>query len=277
MQKRILAIHDISCYGRCSLTVALPVLSMMGCECTVLPTAVLSTHTGGFVGYTFRDLTDDMMDIARHWKSEGIHFDGIYTGYLSSQKQLAIVSDIIEMFRDDDTRVIIDPVMGDGGVLYKGFDESFASGMARLCSKADVILPNLTEAVYMTGEKYESAPYTHEYIEGVLDSLLSLGAKNALLTGVAFDDDTIGAAVSNGKITYYSFDKRVDGMYHGTGDVFGSAFVGAYILGKSLAKANEIAVKYTAETIRRKYSDNSDHRNGVPFEQCTEYLLKLLK
>lgn len=277
MQKRILAIHDISCYGRCSLTVALPILSMMGCECTILPTAVLSTHTGGFSGYTFTDLTSDMMKIAEHWKKEGISFDGIYTGYLGSSEQLNIVSNIIDMFASPDLKVIIDPVMGDNGKLYTGFDESFAKGMASLCSKADVIIPNLTEAVYMTNAEYAPLPFTEEYVSNVLDSLMTLGCKNAVLTGVAFDSNTLGASVRyNGKTEHF-IEEKISGMYHGTGDVFGSALVGAYISGKTLFEATQIAVKYTQQTIRQKFNDKSDFRNSVPFESCTEYLLKLLK
>lgn len=277
MQKRILAIHDISCYGRCSLTVALPILSMMGCECTILPTAVLSTHTGGFSGYTFTDLTSDMMKIAEHWKKEGITFDGIYTGYLGSNEQLNIVSNIIDMFATPDLKVIIDPVMGDNGKLYTGFDESFAEGMASLCSKADVIIPNLTEAVYMTKAEYAPLPFTEQYVSDVLDSLMTLGCKNAVLTGVAFDSNTLGASVRCNSNTEHFIEEKINGMYHGTGDVFGSALVGAYISGKTLFDATQIAVKYTQQTIRQKFNDKSDFRNGVPFESCTEYLLKLLK
>lgn len=277
MQKRILAIHDISCYGRCSLTVALPILSMMGCECTILPTAVLSTHTGGFSGYTFTDLTSDMMRIAEHWKKEGISFDGIYTGYLGSSEQLNIVSNIIDMFATPDLKVIIDPVMGDNGKLYAGFDKSFAKGMASLCSKADVIVPNLTEAVYMTNAEYTPLPFTEEYVSNVLDSLMTLGCKNAVLTGVAFDSNTLGASVRCEGKTEHFIEEKINGMYHGTGDVFGSALVGAYVSGKTLFEATQIAVKYTQQTIRQKFNDKSDFRNGVPFESCTEYLLKLLK
>ncbi len=277
MQKRILAIHDISCYGRCSLTVALPILSMMGCECTILPTAVLSTHTGGFSGYTFTDLTYDMIKIAEHWKKEGISFDGIYTGYLGSGEQLDIVTNIIDMFDTPDMKVIIDPVMGDNGELYAGFDEAFAKGMAKLCSKADVIIPNLTEAVYMTSGQYTSLPFTERYVDGVLDNLMSLGCKNAVLTGVAFNNGTLGASVRCDGKTEHFIEERIEGMYHGTGDVFGSALVGAYLNEKTLFEATQIAVKYTQQTIRQKFNDKSDFRNGVPFESCTEYLLQLLK
>ncbi len=277
MQKRILAIHDISCYGRCSLTAALPIISAVGCECTVLPTAVLSTHTGGFNGYTFTDLTSEMLKIAEHWKKENITFDGIYTGYLGSVEQLDIVSHIIDMYKTPETKVIIDPVMGDFGRLYTLFDREFASGMAKLCSKADIIMPNLTEASYMTGVEYRETPFDKEYTEKVLDSLLSLGTPGVILTGVAYDSETLGALIKQNGKTHSCFTERVEGVYHGTGDVFGSAFCGAYVSGLSAEVSLDIAVKYTSRAIKLKYEEKTDVRSGVPFELCTEYLLSLIK
>ncbi len=276
-QKRILAIHDISCYGRCSLTAALPIISAIGCECTVMPTAVLSTHTGGFTGYTFTDLTSDMLKIAEHWKSEGITFDGIYTGYLGSREQLEIVSHIIDMYKTPDTKVIIDPVMGDFGKLYALFDNDFACGMAKLCSKADIIMPNVTEASYMTGAEYRDAPFDEQYVNYLLDALDTLGAPGVILTGVAYDQENIGAVLRRNKNMYSSFSKRINGMYHGTGDVFGSAFCGSYVRGCSAEDALDIAVNYTSKTIKLKYEQGTDVRSGVPFELCTEYLLSLIK
>lgn len=275
MQKRILAIHDISCYGRCSLTVALPIISASGAECTVLPTAVLSTHTGGFTGFTFTDLTGDLMKIAEHWKSENVHFDYIYTGYLGSFEQIDIVENIIKM--NPDAKVVIDPVMGDHGKLYGAFNKEFALGMAKLCRLADVVMPNVTEASFMTGCEYREIPFSRDYVNGVLESVLSLGCKCAILTGVAYNDGMLGSAVlCDGKYSYAE-EEKVNGMYHGTGDVFGSALVGALAAGKDIEKANEIAVKYTRETIRRKYEEGSDYRNGVPFESCLSYYIDLLK
>lgn len=275
MQKRILAIHDISCYGRCSLTVALPIISASGAECTVLPTAVLSTHTGGFTGFTFTDLTGDMMKIAEHWKSENVEFDYIYTGYLGSFEQLQIVENIIKM--NPKAKVVIDPVMGDHGKLYGAFTPEFAKGMAHLCRLADVVMPNMTEAAFMTDHEYLETPFTKEQVKSVLESVMKLGCKNAILTGVAYDEGHLGSAVYDGETLCYSEEEKVNGMYHGTGDVFGSAFVGALAAGKTIAEANEIAVKFTRETIKRKYEEQSDYRNGVPFETCLTYYAELLK
>jgi pyridoxine kinase len=178
-QKRIAAIHDISCFGKCSLTVALPIISAADIEVSVIPTAVLSTHTGGFTGYTFRDLTDDMLPIARHWKSLGLEFDAIYTGYLGSFRQLDIVSEIIDMLKTQDTLIVVDPVMADNGRLYASFPDTFPEGMKKLCSKADVVVPNITEASLMLEIPYEEGPYTDEHIEGMLRGL-SLSVRKRL-------------------------------------------------------------------------------------------------
>ncbi len=273
MQKRILAIHDISCYGRCSLTAALPIISACGCECTVMPTAVLSTHTGGFNGYTFTDLTRELLGIAEHWKTENITFDGIYTGYLGSLEQLDIVSHIIDMYKTPSTKVIIDPVMGDMGKLYALFDDDFAKGMAKLCSKADIIMPNLTEAAYMTEVEYRHPPFDKEYIDSVLTALTGLGVPEVILTGVAYDEKTLGAVMRTENADHSCFTDKIQGMYHGTGDVFGSAFCGAYIRGLSAEESLDIAVKFTARTIALKFEQGTDVRSGVPFELCLDYLI----
>lgn len=173
--KRAAAIHDISGFGKCSLTVALPIISAMGIEVSVIPTAVLSTHTGGFTGFTYRDLTGDMRPIAEHWKSLGIKFDAIYSGFLGSVEQIDIVTDFIDDFKEKNTVVLVDPAMADGGKMYTVFDMDFAKQMARLCAKADIIVPNFTEAAFMLGEEYRPAPYSKEYVESTLRRLSCLG------------------------------------------------------------------------------------------------------
>lgn len=274
-QKRVLAIHDISCVGKCSLTVALPVLSAAGLECSVLPTAVLSTHTGGFTGYTFRDLTQDIEPICRHWKTLNLHLDGIYTGYLGSFEQLELVSGLFDSLAGEDTFVVVDPVMGDNGKLYPLFDQSFAKGMAGLCAKADLIVPNLTEAAYMLDEKFQDGPYTAEYLEGVMRRLGELGPKQVVLTGVNLDDRHLGAAVydrTTGSVEYAMEDK-IEGYYHGTGDVFASALVGAIQNGLSLREAAQAAVNFTVSSIRRTRAEATDIRYGVNFEaSLPEYM-----
>jgi pyridoxine kinase len=275
-QKRVLAIHDISCFGRCSLTVALPIISSTGVECTVLPTAVLSTHTGGFTGFTYRDLTDDLVPVLEHWKTLGIKFDSIYTGFLGSFEQIDIVIDIINSLRDKNTTVVVDPVMADNGELYKIFPSTFPKGMRKLCEIADVMLPNITEAAFLLGEGYKAGPYTKEYIEGLLERLGGIGSKKVVLTGVTFDSDNLGAAtydVVSKKISY-AFHSTIPGYYHGTGDVFGSVIVSSLANGLGLPRANEIAVDYTAESILRTRNAGTDVRFGVNFEAGIPKLIK---
>lgn len=267
-QKRVAAIHDISCFGRCSLTVALPIISAAGIETSVIPTAVLSTHTGGFTGFTYRDLTDDIRKIVDHWVSLGLRFDALYTGFLGSFEQIGIVSETFDRLRSEDTLIVVDPVMADNGELYKIFPKDFPSGMKKLCAKADVIIPNITEAVLMLGEDYREGPYTEEYITSLMKRLGMLGSKKVVLTGVAFNGRELGAGsydTATGKMSF-SFSERIPGYYHGTGDVFGSALVASLVSGLPLEKATGIAVEFTAGSIRRTFEAGTDIRYGVNFE-----------
>ncbi len=277
-QKRVAAIHDISGIGKCSLTAAIPVISAAGIEAAAMPTAVLSTHTGNIEGYTYRDLTTDINPIAKHWKSLGITFDGIYSGFLGSIEQVDIVCDFIDMFRTDKTVVIVDPAMADCGKMYTTFDKSFAKEMILLCRKADIIVPNLTEAAFLLGEEYVEPPYSKEYIEGIIKRLSSLGPEMIVLTGVAFDDDELGCAVycrSSDEI-FYSFSKKYPGIYYGTGDLFASALTGAYMRGKSIFESAEIALEFTGSSIGRTYKSGTDTRLGVNFEQGIADYIKSL-
>ena len=277
-EKKLLTIQDISCVGQCSLTVALPVISAMGIETAILPSAILSTHTGGFTGYTFHDLTEDIPAIKEHWKKENIRFDAFYTGYVGSVKQLEYISDIMDELRKPDSIIIVDPVMGDKGKLYPGFEPSFAKEMAKLCKKADVIVPNLTEAAFMLDEEYIEPGHTKEYIERILKKLMALGCKNALLTGVNLEPGKLGIAAYNGEtneITYY-FRDLINGMFHGTGDVFASSFAGAMTLGKSVDEAGKIAVDFTVDAIAKTIDDKS-HWYGVKFELALPELIKSIR
>jgi pyridoxine kinase len=266
--KRVVAVHDISGVGKCSLTVALPIISAAGVECSVLPTAVLSTHTGGFEGFTFRDLTDDMRPIAEHWQKEKIAFDAFYSGYLGSLGQIDIVRDIFEMFRTPDTLVMVDPVMADNGKLYPLFTLDHVKGMAKLCGHADVIVPNRTEAAFMLGREYKDGPMTKDEVNGLLSALAGLGAKKVVLTGVHFADDDLGAACYDAGTgqTDYVMDERIEGMYHGTGDVFGSLLLGALMRSWNLTDATRIAVDFTCASIRLTAADGTGPRMGVRFE-----------
>lgn len=276
MQKRVAAIHDISGFGKCSLTVALPIISAAGSECAVIPTAVLSTHTGGFKDFTFRDLTEDILPIAEHWRREGIRFDAIYTGYLGSFEQIDLVCKVIDILRDENTLVVVDPVMADHGKLYPIFPDNFPDGMKKLCAKADIVIPNLTEACLMLGIEYKDGIFTEEYVKEILDGLLAMGAKTPVLTGVYFDDKKLGAAcLENGEIKY-AFADRINAMYHGTGDVFGSALIGALMEGFALQASLEIAAKYTSGCIDRTLRFQPDRTYGVDFENELPKYLKML-
>ena len=278
IQKKALAVHDISCIGRCSLTVALPIMSAAGVETSVLPTAMLSTHTGGFVGYTFADFTDELQPIADHWKTLGRKFDCIYSGYLGSERQIEIVENLFESFAGEKCIKLVDPVMADNGKYYSIFNDDFAKRMAELCKKADIIIPNITEACFLLGEQYQEGPYTESYINNLLEMLLSLGVKGVVLTGVQFDDYNLGAAsVMVGEKPNYYFRKKVDGYYHGTGDVFGSALGAALLNGLDLADASRVAVDYTCACIERTKREQTDVKYGVNFEGEIPTLLKLLK
>lgn len=269
MQKRVAAIHDISGIGKCSLTAAVPIISAAGIETAVMPTAVLSTHTGNMQGFTYRDLTDDLVPFMNHWSSLGVEFDGIYSGFLGSVEQVDIVCDFIDKFRGESTVVVVDPAMADGGKMYTTFSDDFAKEMIALCKKADIIVPNITEAVFLLGEEYHEPPYTKEYIETLLKKLLKLGASMVVITGVSFANDDIGCAVccsDSNEVFYYSTEKY-DGIYYGTGDIFASALTASYLCGKSIFESAEIALDFTCASIKRTYEAGTDTRLGVNFEQ----------
>ncbi|WP_347566551.1 pyridoxamine kinase [Parabacteroides gordonii] len=278
-QKRAAAIHDLSGFGKCSLTVALPILSAAGIEAAALPTAILSTHTGGISGYTYRDLTEDMRPIMKHWKSLDLKFDAIYTGFLGSFEQQDIVKEFFDMFRRDDNLILVDPVMGDNGELYTIFTREFAAGMRSLCEKADIIVPNLTEAALLLDEPFHPGPYTHAYIESTLRKLGTLGPQKVVLTGVYFKEDQLGAATYDRTTDTidYVFTQKIPGYYHGTGDVFASALLSALMNDFSLTESAAIAVNFTADSIRRTYKAKTDYRFGVNFEQSFPDFLKELK
>ena len=272
---RVLTIQDVSCFGQCSLTVALPILSAMGIETAIIPSAVLSTHTGGFTGFTFRDLTEDLPAISAHWKKEGIVFDAFYTGYVGSKKQLGYIKDIVTTNRKANALFVVDPVMADNGKLYYGFDEEFASEMAAFLKGADVILPNLTEAAYLLKEPYVGEGYDQAYVEGLVRRLSRLSGGNVVLTGVSFSADKLGVAAydKDKDAVHYYFEERIPGSFHGTGDVYASAFTGALVGGKSLNDAAELAVDFTVAAIKRTLPDRDEHWYGVKFEQALPYLI----
>lgn len=273
MGKKLLTIQDISCYGQCSVTVALPVISACGTETVILPSAVLSTHTAGFKNYTFRDLTDDMKSIEKSWLENGLAFDAFYTGYVC-ENQIQPILDIMKSCAAPGAIRIVDPVMADNGRLYPGFGADFPSKMCRLCDGADYLLPNLTEAAFLLGEECKLENYDIAYIEGLVGRLHSLGAKNVVLTGVSFESDKLGCAVSDGKTIQYDFNKKLTRSSHGTGDLFASVFAGALMRGKSALESTAIAADAVCLAIE---ATPDEHWYGVCFEKIIPDLVAMLK
>lgn len=276
--KKIVTIQDISCFGKCSLTVALPIISAMGIETAVIPTAVLSTHTGGFTNYTFHDLSNDITDIADHWKSLKLRFDAIYTGYLGSASQVRIVSDFFDDFKTSDNFIVVDPVLGDHGRLYAGFTDEFVANMRQLCAKANYIMPNMTEASLLLGFPY-TENYTETFVKDTLKRLAELGCRTPVLTGVRFDKELEGAAAYDSEKDeyFFSFDKHVDRRLHGTGDIFASVFTGAVTLKKSVQQSLDMAVKFIADCIEATMPCGDEMWYGSCFELCLGKLIEYTK
>ena len=272
--KRILTIQDISCVGQCSLTVALPILSACGLETAILPSAVLSTHTAGFTGFTFRDLTDDMPAILAHWQKENIQFEAVYTGYLGSEKQIDYVLDIYGGTKTENSILVVDPAMADNGALYSIFDMNYVNAMKKLCKEADYLLPNITEAGFLTGTEYKTE-YDRTYIDTLLEKLSALGCKNVVLTGVSYKEGTTGVVVlEQGKYQYYEHP-FLPNSCHGTGDIYASAFVGALMKEMSSFDAAKIAAEYTMECIRLT-AELPNHWYGAAFEPALPKLISMI-
>ena len=273
--KRILTIQDISCVGQCSATVALPIISACGVETAVLPSAVLSTHTAGFTGFTVRDLTEDMPPILAHWMKEGIRFAAIYTGYLGSTQQIDYVADIFAKAGTEDCLKIVDPAMADNGVLYPAFDMAYVEAMKVLCGKADFLVPNITEACFLTGIEYKTE-YDRAYIDSLLQGMVQLGCKNVVLTGVSYREGYTGVVVlENGVYDYYEH-KKLANSCHGTGDIYASAFVGSLMRGKTAITAAKIAADYTVACIEET-AKLDNHWYGAAFEPVLGKLIEALK
>lgn len=272
--KRILTIQDISCVGQCSLTVALPILSACGQETCILPSAVLSTHTMGYSFPNIRDLTPDIPGFQQHWQKESILFDAIYTGYLGSTEQIAYVENILKTMTAPGGKTVVDPAMADHGKLYPAFDMAYVEAMKGLVSKADVVVPNLTEACFLTGCTYRE-DYDQAYIADVVTKLHALGTKWVVLTGIGYEPDTTGILISGEGTTDYYSHHRIPKNYHGTGDIYASAFVGSWVSGKTMSQAIRIAADYTYKCIENTLNDDS-HWYGVKFETALPYLISRL-
>lgn len=261
---RVAAIHDLSGFGRCSLTVAIPILSAMGVQCCPLPTAFLSTHTGGFEGFTFLDMTDEMPKVAAHWKSLDLQFDAIYSGFLGSERQIALVEEFFTAFRGGSTVVVMDPVMGDGGKIYRTYTPAMCAGMARLAERADIITPNCTEAALLLGVSYGELPPAEETVK----RLSMDGRRSVVLTGVSLRPGQTGAMcfdAASGRTEPVQTD-FVAHEFHGTGDVFASVLTGALMRGASLTCAAAQAAEFVRACAQRTADENLPLREGVDFE-----------
>ena len=271
--KRLLTIQDVSCVGQCSATVARPLVSACGVECAVLPSAVLSNHTGGFPSWTFLDLTDELPRIEAEWRKQDIRFDAFYTGYVC-QPQIDPILSIASSCAASGALRIVDPVMADNGKLYPGFGPDFPAQMARLCKGADYILPNLTEAAFLLGREPVLEGYDRVFVEETVAGLHALGARTVILTGVSFDPSQLGTAVSDGSSIRYDFNPRLARSVHGTGDVFASVFAGAILRGLDALAAAALAADIVCASIE---ATPDSHWYGVAFERAIPLLVSRLE
>ena len=269
---KVLTIQDYSCYGQCSLTVALPLLSALSHELVSLPTAILSTHTSGFKNFVVHDLTNFIHDILNHWRNEKLSFDALITGYLGTNELVDIVKEIKKDFIKKDGLIIIDPAMGDEGRLYPAFDKDYVIKTKELLPIADILLPNITEAAFLSETEYKSH-YDEQYVKDILIKLHSLGAKNIILTDISFDENTTGVySYINNEFSYYKHEK-IKEKKHGTGDIFTSVFSGAYLLNHDYHKSIKMAADYVFRCIKSTLTDPS-HWYGVKVEVNIKQLIK---
>ena len=279
-QPRILVIQDISTSCRISMNVAVPILSCLENWVSILPTALLSTHTGtGFEGYTFLDLSAEIPVILNHWSSLGIKFDGIVIGYLSSVEQIRLMKNIITQFTTEEALIVLDPVMGDHGTLYPGFSSEHVKAMRELCQFADVLIPNVTEACLLTGTTYPKKPHTKKTIDPIISKLNKQNKQSIVLSGVTGTDKQVGAAfITKGSLEIcYAFSQVHPGHFDGVGDLFTSVIAGFLFQQHSLRRANEVAVNYISKVVKRTIDDQIDPLYGIAFEKDLMYLMEELK
>ena len=277
-QKTLLLIEDISCVGRCATTVALPVLSCAGIHVSLLPTALLSTHTGGFGAVSKRDLTQDMQETLDHWSDIPLRFDAIHIGYLANEGQIPIVGQVIDRYRASGTLLFVDPVMGDWGKRYQGCPETLVDGFRALCQQADLIFPNRTEAALLLDQPYDKGVDKPEQLLRALRGLLCLGAQAAVITGVSTGDGFIGAAALDGSMAApaITLQPQLPGQWPGTGDLFASSVEAALMRGRSLAQALDIGVKFLHHCLREAPATPALARFGAPFELSLPWLMDAL-
>ena len=267
---KIVTIQDISCYGQCSITVALPILSSFGIETAILPSGILSTHTGGFKGFTCLDLTEEMPAIVNHWIKEGIGFDAIYTGYIGDVRQFELIKNSEKTILNKGGKLIVDPAMADNGKLYAALNSDIVDGMKSISQDADLLLPNFTEAAFLLDIEYKEKQ-DRALVESTLKKLAELGPSIAVLTGVSYEDEKIGAVAYNKKTDEFTeyFTRKIPRSYHGTGDVFSSVAIAEFIKGKNLQTVLKSACDFTVKSIEATLGDES-HNYGVKFEKVLQ-------
>ena len=282
---RVAAIHDLSCFGRCALTVIMPTLSVMGLQCVPVPTALFSTHTGGFQNMHFVDLSDSMEGIADHFESLPLTFDALYSGFLGSARQIGIVSDFIDRFRGEDNacaHVLVDPVMGDDGKLYSTYTEELQAGMRHLCEKADIITPNLTEACFLTGTPWQdttamTAAEAEAFAGELAQKMTAFGASQIVITGVPCGESigTYGLDVTkDADRAFFYRVPRQPKSFPGTGDIFASVLLGALMRGDDLFAATRAAADFVGEVIAYSQECGEPTRDGVLLEPMLWKLAK---
>lgn len=277
--KKVALINDLSGFGRCSLGVALPILSALGHQCCSLPTAVLSNHTG-YESYTFTDLTDQMVAYYTEWKKRGLKFAGIYSGFLGSEAQIDIVSGFLKEFGSSAIK-LIDPVMGDGGRAYATFTPAMQTAMKRLICHADIITPNVTELMILLGRPYPKSISKAE-LTALADELCEQSGASTVVTGICAplctdlsENAVLNICVQPGKAPVFVEEKRIPVSFAGTGDLFASVLCGHIIHQKSLTDSVRLAASFTTDCVETTLKNGGAEQDGVDFEQNMERLWKL--
>ena len=270
--KRILTIQDISCVGQCSMTVALPILSACGHETCILPTALLSTHTGGFGKPQVVHFDDMLEGIWHHWQENGITFDAILVGYLGSVEAVKTAERIMDALLAPGGVAIVDPALADHGRRYSGLSVEYARQMEQLCRRADIMLPNVTEAAMFAGREYREE-ITEDYVSGLLDAL---DHPCVVLTGTGYGQGTTGVTIREGERQFHYAHAKLGASFHGTGDMFAACFTGALLCGKSRQEAASIAADFVCSAIEKTVAEPA-HWYGVKFEQALPELIRRLE
>ncbi len=275
MTKRVAAIHDLAGIGRCSLTAIIPVISAMGIQCCPVPTAILSTHTGGYTGFSFLDMTDELKKYIAHWKELNEKFDAIYTGFLGSAAQISLVNDFITDFNHDSCLLMVDPVLGDNGKAYATCDAVLCGKMCELAKRAYIMTPNLTEAAILLGKDYNSAPSDEEGLEKWLRQLSALGPEQIVLTGLNNGPDKLTVAVYDRSVgsAQFLYGERVGGDYPGTGDIFTSVLLGGLLNGNTLSDSARKAMDFVRDCVKYTYDMKTTVREGLLLEPMLKLLM----